>query len=57
MHRWAVKVNDVSHNYNFQRVFNYLMHIKALEAVVLFKMPFLCSLGIQLADSINNLNN
>ena len=35
----------------------YVTHITPLKAVILFKMLFLCSLGIQLANYIRNLNN
>ena len=35
----------------------YVPHITSLEAVILFKMLVLCSLGIQLAVYISNLNN
>ena len=35
----------------------YVTLITPLEAVILFKMLLLCSLGIQLVDYIRNLNN
>ena len=35
----------------------YVTHITPLKAVILFKMLLLCSLGIQLANYIRNLNN
>ena len=57
MHKWAVKVNDVSHNYNFKEKFNLYNAIIPLDAVILFRMLRFCILGIQLADYIRNLNN
>ena len=53
MHRSAVKVNDVSHNYNFQRVFNLCNAHKNIGSCNFVQNAFLCSLGIQLADNIN----
>ena len=41
----------------FEGNFNYVTHITPFEAVILFKMLLLCSLGIQLANDIRNLNN
>ena len=35
----------------------YVTHITPLKAVILFKMLLLCSLVIQLANYIRNLNN
>ena len=49
-------MNDVSHDFNFQREIIYVTHITPLKAQIWFKM-FLCSLGIQLANYIRNLNN
>ena len=58
MHRLAVKLNDDSHDFNFQRkFFIYVTHITQFEAVILFIMLLLCSLGIQLANCIGNLDN
>ena len=52
------KMNDVSHDFNFQKGnLIYVTHITPLKAVILFNMLLLCSLGIQLANYIRNLNN
>ena len=51
-------MNDVSHDFNFQKGnLIYVTHITPLKAVILFEMLLLCSLGIQLANYIRNLNN
>ena len=51
-------MNDISHDFNFQKGnFIYVTHITPLKAVILFEMLLLCSLGIQLAKYIRNLNN
>ena len=58
MHKSAVKLNDVSHDFNFYKGnLIYVTHIAPLKAVILFKMLLLCSLGIQFADYIRNLIN
>ena len=58
MHKSAVKLNGVSNNVNFSKGnLIYVTHITPLGAIILFKMLLLCSLGIQLANYIRNLNN
>ena len=57
MHISAVKLNDGSHDLFFKWNLINVTHITPLEAVILFKILLLCSLGIQLADYIRNLNN
>ena len=58
MHKSAVKLNDVSQDFNFQKEnLIYVTHKTQFEAVILFKMLFLCSLGTQLANYIRNFNN
>ena len=57
MHKQSVKLNDVSHDFNFQRNLIYVTHITPLKALILLKMLLLCSLGIQLANYIRNLNS
>ena len=58
MHKLAVKLNYVSHDFNFQKEnLIYVTHITPFEAVILLKMLLLCSLGIKIANYIRNLNN
>ena len=52
MHKLSVKLFQLS-----KGNFIYVTHITPLKAVFLFKMLLLCSLGIQLANYIRNLNN
>ena len=41
MHKSAVKLNDVSHDFNFQKEnFIYVTHKTQFEAVILLKMMF-----------------
>ena len=57
MHRSTVRLDDVNHNYNFQRKFNLCNAHNTIGSVILFKVPLLCSLDIKLADNISNLND
>ena len=58
MHRSAVKVNDISHNYNFQKEnLIYVTYKTPLEAVFLLKMPFYVAKATTLQTTLHNLND
>ena len=55
MHKSIIKLNDVKSRFQFSKEnLIYVTHIASFEAVMLFKMLLLCSLGIQLANYIRN---
>ena len=57
MHKLAVNLNDVSHDFNFQMEFNLCNAYNSIEGCNFVKMLLLCSLDSQLANYMRNLNN